>query len=70
MSASMRSTLQTVPESVPADHVTNSKYRFKPYHKAIQPAIYCSTFEPSTTRKEDYKCQKCKQFCSNNSETQ
>lgn len=25
MSASMRSTLQTVPESVPADHVTNSK---------------------------------------------
>ncbi|KAL2712548.1 serine/threonine-protein kinase MARK2 isoform X9 [Vespula squamosa] len=37
MSASMRSTLQTVPESVPADHVTNSK----PYHKAIQPTIYC-----------------------------
>lgn len=29
MSASMRSTLQTVPESVPADHVTNSKVSTK-----------------------------------------
>lgn len=31
MSASMRSTLQTVPESVPADHVTNSKVSTKIY---------------------------------------
>lgn len=33
MSASMRSTLQTVPESVPADHVTNSKVSTKIYGK-------------------------------------
>ncbi|CAK9801133.1 hypothetical protein ANTPLA_LOCUS2701 [Anthophora plagiata] len=31
MSASMRSTLQTVPESVPADHVTNSKVSAESY---------------------------------------
>lgn len=41
MSASMRSTLQTVPESVPADHVTNSKVSWTT-EKTLSPLCSCN----------------------------
>ncbi|XP_043518915.1 serine/threonine-protein kinase MARK2-like isoform X8 [Frieseomelitta varia] len=56
MSASMRSTLQTVPESVPADHVTNSKPRAKPIKLAaskVAAASSCKMVTRGHTRTGD-----------------